>query len=369
MFIGTASAAFFVLGAVPMGWLADRVQARADRRRRRACSSAFFVFLSGLAVSAFMLFWTRFATGIAKANSIPVHQSLIADNYPIGIRARMSAVDATWAAHGIGLASPVLVARRSRRGPAASRAGAGRGSSSASRSSIVALARVLHEGAAARAVREGRRARRGDRGREPGADLDGGRVRPAQEDPHDPHRARRRSARSASGCSASRRCASLYLDDTLHVDRRPRARASSSASAGIAALPFLPFVGALLRPRRTAQNPAKALALVGVLILPSALFTPLQFSTHSNALVRASSSIPQAVLTTCAFAMVGAGAAGRRARTGCAAWAPRWRRCTSSSSAASCGGLIAGFLTDAIGVRGTVIILGVPDERSSAGCC
>ena len=38
-----------------------------------------------------MLFWTRFATGIAKANSIPVHQSLIADNYPIGIRARMSA--------------------------------------------------------------------------------------------------------------------------------------------------------------------------------------------------------------------------------------------------------------------------------------
>ena len=52
----------------------------------------FFVFLSGLAISAFMLFWTRFATGIAKANSIPVHQSLIADNYPIGIRARMSAV-------------------------------------------------------------------------------------------------------------------------------------------------------------------------------------------------------------------------------------------------------------------------------------
>ncbi len=48
--------------------------------------------MSGLAISAFMLFWTRFATGIAKANSIPVHQSLIADNYPIGIRARMSAV-------------------------------------------------------------------------------------------------------------------------------------------------------------------------------------------------------------------------------------------------------------------------------------
>ena len=56
-----------------------------------------------------MLFWTRFATGIAKANSIPVHQSLIADNYPIGIRARMSAV-MNMGAHGIGLASPVLCA-------------------------------------------------------------------------------------------------------------------------------------------------------------------------------------------------------------------------------------------------------------------
>ena len=36
-----------------------------------------------------MMFWARFATGIAKANSIPVHQSLIADNYPIGIRAHV----------------------------------------------------------------------------------------------------------------------------------------------------------------------------------------------------------------------------------------------------------------------------------------
>ena len=91
MFIGTASAAFFVLGAVPMGWLADRVK-RVPIVGIASLFFGFFVFLSGLAVNAFMLFWTRFATGIAKANSIPVHQSLIADNYPIGIRARMSAV-------------------------------------------------------------------------------------------------------------------------------------------------------------------------------------------------------------------------------------------------------------------------------------
>ncbi len=108
VFIATASSAFFVLGAVPMGWLADRVK-RVPIVGWSSIAFGLFVFASGLATSAFMLFWTRFATGIAKANSIPVHQSLIADNYPIGIRARMSAV-MNMGAHGIGLASPVLCA-------------------------------------------------------------------------------------------------------------------------------------------------------------------------------------------------------------------------------------------------------------------
>jgi MFS family permease len=108
VFIASASAAFFVLGAVPMGWLADRVK-RVPIVGWASLAFGFFVFLSGLAVSAFMLFWTRFATGIAKANSIPVHQSLIADNYPIGIRARMSAA-INMGGHGIGLVSPVLCA-------------------------------------------------------------------------------------------------------------------------------------------------------------------------------------------------------------------------------------------------------------------
>ena len=101
VFIATASSAFFVLGAVPMGWLADRVKRVPivgwvePRVRRSSCSCR------ASRSSAFMLFWTRFATGIAKANSIPVHQSLIADNYPIGIRARMSAT-INMGAHGIG---------------------------------------------------------------------------------------------------------------------------------------------------------------------------------------------------------------------------------------------------------------------------
>ena len=121
------------------------------RLRRSSCSSP--VSRS----SAFMLFWTRFATGIAKANSIPVHQSLIADNYPIGIRARMSAA--------INMGAP-----RHRPGqPGAVRChrhvgGWGRGLAvgvvpAGHPGGVRRRPRVLHEGTAPRAVREAGRAR------------------------------------------------------------------------------------------------------------------------------------------------------------------------------------------------------------------
>ncbi|MGD9998749.1 MAG: MFS transporter [Ilumatobacteraceae bacterium] len=90
VFISSASAAFFVLGAVPMGYLADRC----NRSRIVGFSSLVFsamVFLSGLAVNAFMLFWTRFGAGVAKANTLPVHGSLLADTYPISLRGRIAA--------------------------------------------------------------------------------------------------------------------------------------------------------------------------------------------------------------------------------------------------------------------------------------
>ena len=219
----TASSAFFVLGAVPMGWLADRVKrvpivgiaslvvrrascsSRASRSARSCCSGR------------------ASPTGIAKANSIPVHQSLLADNYPIGIRARMSAV-MNIGAQGIGIAEPGPRRRdrdlgRRRRGLALGVVRARHpGRDRRDR-------RVLHEGTAARAVREGGRARRGDRGREPGADLDGGGVRPAQEDRDDPHR--RSSAFSALGFG-------LFSRGALAValPQRHAARARTSCDRG-----------------------------------------------------------------------------------------------------------------------------------------
>ncbi|MCU1387207.1 MAG: major facilitator superfamily 1 [Ilumatobacteraceae bacterium] len=107
VFISAASGAFIVLGALPMGWLADRLR----RAPVIGWASAFFalmVFSCGLAGNALALFWSRFGVGVAKSNSIPVQGSLIADSYPIGIRGRISA-SITGSARLAGVLSPVLV--------------------------------------------------------------------------------------------------------------------------------------------------------------------------------------------------------------------------------------------------------------------
>ena len=88
IFITGVSTAFFVVGAVPLGYMADRM-----RRWPIVgwCSLIFaaMVFLSGFAVNAFMLFWVRFGAGISKANPNPVHNSLLADTYPVSVRGRI----------------------------------------------------------------------------------------------------------------------------------------------------------------------------------------------------------------------------------------------------------------------------------------
>lgn len=81
----------FILGAVPLGYLADRV-------RRTALVSvssivfAIFAFATGLVRNGWQLAVTRVLTGIGKSNSLPVHNSLLADAYPIAGRARVFAI-------------------------------------------------------------------------------------------------------------------------------------------------------------------------------------------------------------------------------------------------------------------------------------
>ena len=107
VFIAAASGAFLVLGALPMGWLADRY------RRGRIigiCSIAFtgFVALSGMAVNALMFVLARFGAGVSKANAGPVHGSLLADTYPIQVRGRVGAITGI-AGRLAAVLSPILI--------------------------------------------------------------------------------------------------------------------------------------------------------------------------------------------------------------------------------------------------------------------
>jgi ABC-type branched-subunit amino acid transport system ATPase component/predicted MFS family arabinose efflux permease len=352
VFIATASSAFFVLGAVPMGWLADRAK-RVPIVGWSSIAFGFFVFASGLATSAFMLFWTRFATGIAKANSIPVHQSLIADNYPIGIRARMSAV-MNMGAHGLGLVSPVLCAA------IATWAGGVEGWRWAW---FILGIPVILVALLAFFMKEP------PRGQFEKEDVLGEVIEDAQPAPISMEAAFARIKRIRTirtvlvafcalgfGLFSIPELESLYLRNTLHVHDLLE-RGIILSLSGIAALPLLPFVGRYFD-RVYRLNPAKALALVGALILPSALLTPLQFSVHSTTWFWIL-KVPQAVLTAAAFAMVG---------PVLQAVVPyRLRGMGTAMSTlyiffigGFMGGLVAAFFTDTIGVRGTVIVLGVP---------
>jgi ABC-type branched-subunit amino acid transport system ATPase component/MFS family permease len=352
VFIATASSAFFVLGAVPMGWLADRVK-RVPIVGVASLAFGGFVFASGLAINAFVLFWTRFATGVAKANSIPVHQSLIADNYPIGIRARMSAA-MNMGAHGIGLASPVLVAA------IATWAGGPEGWRWAW---YLLGIPVVITAFFAFFLREP------PRGQFEKEDVLHEVIEDADPAPISMEAAFARIKKIATirtvlvafcalgfGLFSQGELASLYLHDHLHVTNVLH-RGLLLSLSGIAALPILPFVGQYFD-RAYRKNPAKALALVGALILPSAIFTPLQYSIQSTTWFWIL-GIPQAVLTTSAFAMTGPvlqAVVPYRLRGMGTAMATMYIFFIGGFG----GGIISGFFTNAIGVQGTVIALGVP---------
>ena len=194
--------------------------------------------------------------------------------------------------------------------------------------------RLLHEGAAARSVREAARAGRGHRGGEAGTDLDGGRVRAAEEDQHDPHRARRLLRARLRPLQPGHAVVALPREEPAR-DRRVRSRPAAQPQ----------------RHRRPADP-----AVRGEVLRQGVPEEPGEGAGHRRRAHRAVGAVhPAAVLgeqpglvrdprhPAVGAHHVGvrdgrAGALRRRARTGCAAWARRSRRCTSSSSAASVAG-------------------------------
>ena len=86
------------VGSLPMAWLA----ARARRVRLLAVAASFwavFSVIGGLAVNAFQFFGARMGVALGQSAAHPLHGPLLADRYPIGMRARAFA--------GQGLGRPV----------------------------------------------------------------------------------------------------------------------------------------------------------------------------------------------------------------------------------------------------------------------
>ena len=353
-FIAASSSAFVVFGAIPMGWAADRMK----RVPIIGWSSIFFtamVFLSGLATNAFAFFWARFGVGIAKANTIPVHSSMLADTYPIGIRGRLGAIGGG-SARLVGVLSPVLVG-------AVAVAANGPGEVDGWRWAYylfgipVALLAI-----AAFFLKEP------PRGQWEKIDVLGESF--VEEDPLpvslDAAFSRLMQIRTVKtvvvgfsalgfGLFTVPVLESLYLEERWNLD--PLDRGITITVGGLFAVLGLLYVGPKFD-RLWREDPTRSLRMVGICIGVGTLFKPIQYAVP-NVPLFITFGVPQTVLFIAAFAMVG----------------PLMQsivpyRLRGSGTAlitlyiffigAAGGGLISLLFTDAWGPRTTALVLSVP---------
>lgn len=296
VFIVTAASAFLVLGALPMGWLADRF------RRGRIIGIASLVFsamvaFSGLAVNALMLFVTRMGVGLAKSNTIVVHGSLLADQYPIVTRGRVSAVTQT-TGRIVGTLSPLIV------GGVAVLAGGSAGW----RWAFILLS--LPVAVAAWFAFRLPEPPRGQFEKQSvlGEVVDDARPAPASMEAAFARLLQIGTIRSAVFAFAALGfglftvpvVGNIFLEEHYGLDSF--GRGAVGTVSGVAVLVALPFVGRYYDASYR-RDPTRALRMLAWLILPTALLTPLQFFMPNPVLYAIWAMIP-AVLLGCAFTCV-----------------------------------------------------------------
>jgi ABC-type branched-subunit amino acid transport system ATPase component/predicted MFS family arabinose efflux permease len=351
VFLAAASGAFLVLGALPMGWLADRCR-RPPVIAWANLAFAAFLTLCGAVTNAFQLFWARFGVGVAKSNSIPVQGSLIGDAYPISARGRINA----WLAMGarlVGVLSPVVVAGIA----------SGVGGDDGWRWPFLLLGIPVAVVAVwAFKLQEP------PRGQFEKQDVLGEVIEDEQPAPISVEAAFARLwqiktlktvivAFSAIGFGLFTVpvLTNLFMEDHYGTDTFDRGVLGTIGGIGV--LLVLPFVGkyydGLYR-----RDPARALRFVGWLLLPAALLTPIQFFMP-NVIAFTIMGIPQLILLSISFTMV---------QPVLQSVAPyRLRGMGSALGAiyiffigATGGALLSGLLTDEFGPRTAVLVIVIP---------
>jgi ABC-type branched-subunit amino acid transport system ATPase component/predicted MFS family arabinose efflux permease len=297
VFITAASGAFLILGAVPMGWLADRFR----RGPIIGCAGLLFAAmtaLSGAAVNIFTFFLARFGVGIAQSSNIPVNSSLLADTYPIGLRGRIGA--ATGFANGVvGALSPLVLG-----GIAAAVGGTAgwRWALVVLGVPVVVLALFAF------------RLPEPPRGQHEMKDVLGGVVQDANPVPMSLEAAFARLFRIRTvkttiiafsaigfGLFTGPVLGNLFLDQHYHLGTFKRGLVGTIGGLGVVAV--LPFAGKYYD-KQYRTNPPKALALIGLAVLPSAFLTPIQYFMPSwiGWMIL---QIPQTILLLTAYSMIG----------------------------------------------------------------
>jgi ABC-type branched-subunit amino acid transport system ATPase component/predicted MFS family arabinose efflux permease len=297
VFLSSASGAFLILGALPMGWMADRI-----RRGRIIGYAQFaftgFLFLCSMVTSAFQLFWARLGVGVAKSSNYSVNGTYIADGYPIGVRGRIGATTFV-AGRLIGTLSPVIVAG------IATLAGGSDGWRWSFGVLAVPVAVVAFLAF---------RLPEPPRGQFEKKDVLGEVIEDEKPAPISVEAAFARLwqirtfkgfivgfAALGFGLFTVPVLSNLFLEDEYGAKAFDRGIAGTAGGFGV--LLVLPFVGRYYD-RLYRRDPERALRLIALCILPAAVLTPIQYFMPNIALW-VILGVPQLVLLFTAFAMVG----------------------------------------------------------------
>ena len=350
-FVAGIAGGFLVLGIVPMGWLADRFR-RAPIIGWATFAFGLMVFVSGLAINIFVFFLARFGAGISQASTNSVHGSLLADTYPISVRGRLYAAMGMCSGGAMAL-SPLLV------GLIATQVGGPNGWRWAFY--VLAIPIVVVAIFAFRIPEP-------PRGQFEKKDVLGevfSDTRPAAPSLEAAFERIMRIrtiklvliAFSAIGFGLFTVpvLGNLYLKQRFGLDAFQRGIIGTVGSVGV--LVALPLVGRYYD-RLYRRDPAKALSLIGKVVLPCAVLVPIQYFMPT-AVLWAIFSVPTAVLLLTGFSMIGP------VLTSVSPY--RLRGLTVAVGGiyvffvgATGGAVLAALLDSVVGIRATVLIIMIP---------